>query len=62
MIKLKETLDWELTRIGLEPGDVITDHSAPGKDNGAISFEIHYNGFRQTCVVWPVNYEIIDNK
>ncbi|WP_419032168.1 hypothetical protein [Dysgonomonas gadei] len=62
MIKLKGTLDWELTRLGLEPGDVIADHTAPGKENGAIYFDQYYNGFKQTCVVWPDNYEIIKNE
>ena len=62
MIKLKGSLDWELTRLGLEAGDVITNHTAPGKVNGAISFDTHYNGFTVSCVVWPDNYEIINEK
>ncbi|HMM02037.1 MULTISPECIES: hypothetical protein [unclassified Dysgonomonas] len=61
MIKLKGALDWELTRLGLEPGDVIKEHSTPSQ-NGAVYFDQYYNGFKQTCVVWPDNYEIIDNK
>lgn len=61
MIKLVGALDWELTRLGLEAGDVIPDHSPPGKENGAVHFDTHYNGFRVSCVVWPDNYEIVDN-
>lgn len=61
MIKLTGVLDWDLTRLGLEAGDVIKNHTQPKKENGAIYFDSYYNGFTQNCVVYPENYEIIDN-
>lgn len=60
MIKLKGALDWDLTRLGLEAGDVIKNHSVPDQ-RGAVYFDTYYNGFTQNCVVWPDNYEIVDN-
>lgn len=60
MIKLKGEIDWEITRFGLKEGDIIKDHTAPGKINANVFFDIHYNGTTQTCVVWPDNYEIIE--
>lgn len=62
MIKLTGALDWDLTRLGFEAGDVIKSHTPPGKENGAIYFDTYYNGFTQNCVVYPENYEIIETK
>lgn len=45
MIQLKGAIDWGLTRLRLDMGDVITDHAPPDKDNGSMHFNTCYNGF-----------------
>lgn len=58
-IKLTGELDTELTRIGLKPGDVVTPESSCKKTGAMYFFKLHI-GFSNTCVVWPENYEIIN--
>lgn len=61
MIKLKGEIDWEITRFGVKPGDVIKIHTKPDV-SGAIFFDVNYYSSTQTCVVWGDNYDIIDEK
>ena len=62
MIKLRGELDYEITRFGVKSGDVIKQHTTPGKVDGAVSFDVRYGNFTQSCVVWPDNYEMIQEK
>lgn len=58
MIRLKGNIDWEITRFGVKEGDIIRNHTQPGK-NKAISFDVRYYDSVQSCAVWPENYDII---
>lgn len=56
-IKLKGTLDLELTRLGLKSGDIIRN-AIFSKSNKAMYFNVFYV-INNECVVYPENYEII---
>jgi len=57
-IKLTGELDWELTRIGFKPGDIV--HATINADGtGAMYFDKMYCGTTYQCVVWADNYEIL---
>lgn len=60
MIRLKGQLDLDLTKLGLRAGDEIKFNTPPAS-NGAIYFEVRYNGTTQNCVVWSDNYELIES-
>ncbi len=61
MIELIGILDWELTRLGFKPGDVITDHTKPSP-SGAVYFDYKKSVITQNCVVWSDNYKVINKK
>jgi hypothetical protein len=58
-IKLKASIISELRAIGLRP-DMEFNSVCVNKITGAVDFIHYYNGFRQDCVVWPEDYEIIE--
>lgn len=61
-IKLKGQLDSELLSIGLKEGDIVhADPDTFGK-KGAMYFNKLHNGFTHSCVVWPDNYVILNQK
>jgi ACT domain-containing protein len=61
-IKLKGDLDSELIAIGLKPGDIIEATADPVSKVGAMHFDVHHHSTKYSCVVWPVNYQIVTGK
>lgn len=60
IIKLKDNLDFDLTRIGLKPGDIIRNAYLDSVSlMGAVNFTRQYNGMHFDCVVWPEDYDVI---
>lgn len=59
-IKLKGNLDSDLIKLGLKEGDIIIAFPDSISTVGAMNFERVYNGFTQNCVVWPQNYELVE--
>jgi hypothetical protein len=61
IIKLKGELDFDLTRIGLKPGDIIKNASLDSVSlMGAVNFSQGYQGMYYDCVVWPEDYDVIN--
>ena len=58
-IKLKDSINSELKAIGLKPGMIITGDE-PTKTTGAIHFSHLHRSFTHHCVVWPEDYEIVE--
>lgn len=60
-IILKGDLDFELTRIGLQPGMPIMAEPDKMSTVGAMNFEVHFRGWKYDCVVWPENYDFVES-
>jgi hypothetical protein len=58
-VKLKDSIISELRALGLRPGDIVKCEQFT-ETTGAVDFSFLYNGFPQQCVVWPEDYEIVD--
>ncbi len=59
-IKLKDSINSELTSLRLKAGMVISSNDV-NLTTGAVQFDITFNGSTYNCVVWPEDYEIIEN-
>ncbi len=55
-IKLKESINSELTAVGLSPGMEFESNDV-NKTTGAVQFTRWHNGSSYDCVVWPEDYE-----
>jgi hypothetical protein len=60
-VKLKDSIISELTALGLRPGDVIESNDI-NKTTGAVQFTKWHNASSYNCVVWPEDYEIIEDE
>jgi len=60
-VKLKDSIISELTCIGLRPGMVVSGTHV-NKTTGAVDFTHYYNSGKYDCVVWPEDYEIVENE
>ena len=60
-IKLKDSINSELTAVGLRPGMEIESNDV-NKTTGAVQFTKWYNGSSYDCVVWPEDYEIVEEE
>lgn len=59
-IRLKGTLDLDLTKLGLKTGDEVIASPDKLSKVGALNFVKMHNGFSVDCVVWPENYDILN--
>ena len=57
-IKFKESINSELTCIGLRPG-MFTSVDSINNATGAAYFKHWHNGTVHNCVVWPQDYELV---
>lgn len=57
-IKFKDSINSELTCIGLRPG-MFTSVDDINKTTGAAYFKHWHNGSVHNCVVWPQDYELV---
>jgi hypothetical protein len=60
-IKLKDSIISELTCLGLRPGMVVSSTQV-NKITGAVDFTHYYNSGTYDCVVWPEDYEIVEDE
>jgi hypothetical protein len=60
-VKLKDSIISELTCIGLPPGMVVSSTHV-NKITGAVDFTHYYNFGTYDCVVWPEDYEIVEEE
>jgi hypothetical protein len=60
-IKLKDSIISELTCLGLRPGMVVSSTQV-NKTTGAVDFTHYYNSAPYDCVVWPEDYEIVEDE
>jgi hypothetical protein len=60
-IKLKDSIISELTCLGLRPGMVVKSTQV-NKTTGAVDFTHYYNSSPYDCVVWPEDYEIVEEE
>ena len=60
-VRLKETIISELTCLGLRPGMVVKSTQV-NKTTGAVDFTHYYNSSPYECVVWPEDYEIVEEE
>ena len=60
-VKLKDSIISELTALGICPGDVI-ESSDITKTTGALHFTVHLHGSPYNCVVWPEDYEVMEDE
>lgn len=60
-VKLKDSIISELTAIGLRPG-MIVKSTAVSKITGAVDFTHYYGSGTYDCVVWPEDYEIVEEE
>jgi len=58
-IKLKDSIISELTCLGLRPGMVVSGNDV-NKITGAVTFAHYRNNDKYDCVVWPEDYEVIE--
>lgn len=58
-IKFKDSINSELTCIGLRPG-MFTSVDDVNNATGAAYFKHWHNGSVHDCVVWPEDYELIE--
>ena len=58
-VKLKDSIISELTSLGLRPGMVISSNDV-NKITGAVTFAHYRNNNKYDCVVWPVDYEVVE--
>jgi len=59
-IKLKDSIISELTCLGLRPGMVVSG-TISSKTTGSVDFTHYHNGSHYDCVVWPEDYEVVDD-
>ncbi|KAF0195493.1 MAG: hypothetical protein FD166_2944 [Bacteroidetes bacterium] len=59
-IQLKGDLDIELLGLGCRVGDIIEVRPDPVSKVGAMNFTKSKSGITCHCVVWPVNYTIVE--
>ena len=59
--KLKDSIISELTALGIRPGDVIESNDVE-RTTGALHFTVHRHGSPYNCVVWPEDYEIVEDE
>lgn len=59
-VKLKDSIISELTCLGLRPGMVVSSTQV-NKTTGAVDFTHYYNSAPYDSVVWPEDYEVIDD-
>lgn len=59
-IKLKDSIISELTCLGIKPGDIVKSTHL-NKITGAVDFTHHYNSGTYDCVVWPEDYEVVED-
>lgn len=60
-IKLKDSIISELKSIGIRPGDIIESNDV-NKTTGAVQFTKWHNASSYECVVWPEDYEVIEEE
>jgi hypothetical protein len=60
-VKLKDSIISELTSIGLRPGMVVKSTHV-NKITGAVDFTHYYGSGTYDCVVWPEDYEIVEEE
>ncbi|MCA1758698.1 MAG: hypothetical protein LC658_02920, partial [Bacteroidales bacterium] len=60
-VKLKDSIISELTCLGLRPGMVVSSTHV-NKITGAVDFTHYYNSGTYNCVVWPEDYEIVEDE
>lgn len=60
-IRLKDSINSELRAVGLRPGDEISSNDV-NKITGAVQFTRWLNSSSYDCVVWPVDYEIVNQE
>ena len=58
-IKLKDSIISELTCLGLRPGMVVSSTQV-NKTTGAVDFTHYFNSAPYDCVVWPEDYEVVE--
>jgi len=59
-VKLKDSIISELTCLGLRPGMVVSG-TISSKTTGSVDFAHYHNGSHYDCVVWPEDYEVVDD-
>ena len=59
-IKLKDSIISELTSLGLRPGMVVSG-TISSKTTRSVDFTHYHNVYHYDCVVWPEDYEVIDD-
>jgi len=62
LIKLKDSIDWELLALGCKPGDEVEATIDPLSTTGGLHFEKRCYGTTYNCSIWPQDYEIVDKK
>lgn len=60
-VRLKDSIISELTCLGLRPGMVVKSTSV-NKTTGAVDFTHYHNSAPYDCVVWPEDYEIVEEE
>lgn len=60
-VRLKDSIISELTSLGLRPGMVVKSTQV-NKTTGAVDFTHYYNSSPYDCVVWPEDYEIVEEE
>jgi hypothetical protein len=60
-VRLKDSIISELTAVGLRPGMVVKSTQV-NKTTGAVDFTHYYNSSPYDCVVWPEDYEIVEEE
>ncbi len=59
-VKLKDSINSELTSIGLRPGMEVRSNQGINKTTGAVHFTHYCNSYPYDCVVWPEDYEVVE--
>jgi hypothetical protein len=60
-VRLKDSIISELTCLGLRPGMVVSSTQV-NKTTGAVHFTHYRNSSSYDCVVWPEDYEIVEEE
>ena len=60
-VRLKDSIISELTCLGLRPGMVVKSTQV-NKTTGAVDFTHYFNSSPYDCVVWPEDYEIVEEE
>ena len=58
-VRLKDSIISEMTSLGLRPGMVVKS-TGVNKTTGAVDFTHYRNNDKYDCVVWPEDYEIVE--